>query len=454
VNTVTQLRRKLLLLFIGVMFLGAPIQQAAQASQVGGLQRAHQGTSPFVHSPTAVRAAAPSDASLITFSEFPTGTTISNQYANRGVIFGGDSPFISNDDSNPTSPVLSGTPRFTGAIEGYFVDPSDQTRRTIVSSFQVDAGYFDATGSTRLVWFDPSGQKIGELVNSKLGLETFEVSGGSIASWRFEITQPEANGFAIDNFSLVPAVPPDLTTTAFEYQVPASRRPLNSPVASNASYSITAKVENIGSGPAESFTVTVYLSSDATIDPQRDHVLESVTVPELAAGASTTVQIDMEPPSTWAPGWSGVVTIGLVIDPQRLLPDIDFTNNQNRGVGVDSQPLQLYDPVPPVSTRASGLTYRQALLWMARNRFVPQLPGTGRGWTRPLSPRLRIRSPFDGGIRNGLAYRQDAGIYPVRRGVYRIDVSGTATFGEPAPLTTLVYGRRWLSYVRDWHDRY
>ena len=46
----------------------------------------------------------------ITFSEYPLDTAISNQYASQGIIFGGDSPFISTDSANPTSPVLSGTP--------------------------------------------------------------------------------------------------------------------------------------------------------------------------------------------------------------------------------------------------------------------------------------------------------------------------------------------------------
>ena len=47
----------------------------------------------------------------ITFSEFATGTRITDQYIDKGIIFGGDSPFISPDGANPTSPVLAGSPR-------------------------------------------------------------------------------------------------------------------------------------------------------------------------------------------------------------------------------------------------------------------------------------------------------------------------------------------------------
>src|SRR5688572_8837112 len=59
---------------------------------------------------------------VITFSEFPNGTPITDQYAEKGVVFGGDSPFIAEDGSNPTSPVLSGSPLFFGEIKGRFVN--------------------------------------------------------------------------------------------------------------------------------------------------------------------------------------------------------------------------------------------------------------------------------------------------------------------------------------------
>jgi hypothetical protein len=141
---------------------------------------------------------------IITFSEYPVGTSISDQYADQGIIFGGDSPFITTDSSNPTSPVLSGSPRFQGAIEGSFVDPSDGTTPTIVQSFALDAGYFDEFGSTRIEWFDPDGNKLGQRTNSHLGIETFEIEGGNIAHWRISIIENEPAGYAIDNVSLEP----------------------------------------------------------------------------------------------------------------------------------------------------------------------------------------------------------------------------------------------------------
>lgn len=61
--------------------------------------------------PTKSIRAAQGASAVITFSEFAVGTSISTQYQNIGITFGGSGPFITTDGANPTSPVLSGTPR-------------------------------------------------------------------------------------------------------------------------------------------------------------------------------------------------------------------------------------------------------------------------------------------------------------------------------------------------------
>jgi hypothetical protein len=141
---------------------------------------------------------------VITFSEYPVGMEISDQYVNQGLLFGGDTPFISVDDSNPTSPVLSGTPRFRGAIEGRFVNPLDGSTPISVKSFTLDAGYFNELASTQIEWFDFEGRKLGQRTNSRLGIETFKIEGGNIARWRISIIKTEPAGFAIDNVSFEP----------------------------------------------------------------------------------------------------------------------------------------------------------------------------------------------------------------------------------------------------------
>lgn len=139
----------------------------------------------------------------VNFSEFPIGTKISTQYQNIGIIFGGSGPYITTDKGNPTSPVLSGTPEFQGNITGTFVEPGTD-RPTVVQSFSFDAGYFDEIGSTRIEWFDLKGKKIGQKINSHLGIERFTLEGGNIASWKIGIVETEPAGFAIDNVSFVP----------------------------------------------------------------------------------------------------------------------------------------------------------------------------------------------------------------------------------------------------------
>ena len=138
------------------------------------------------------------DAPLITFSEYPVKTHITNQYAGLGIIFDGDDPFISGDQSNPTAPVLSGSPKFKGNIEGYFINPYNGAS-AMVDWFSLDAGFFDQIQSTRLEWFDINGDKLGEVCNSIIGIETFYIEDDDIASWRIGMINTDSAGYAIDN---------------------------------------------------------------------------------------------------------------------------------------------------------------------------------------------------------------------------------------------------------------
>lgn len=139
-------------------------------------------------------------SAAITFDEFALGTPITDQYIGRGVLFEGNPPpFTATDNSNPTSPVLSGTPLFDGDITGSFVSPGT-TIPMVARSFSFDAGFFNAVGSTRLVAFDPNDQIVQQITNMQTGIERFEITSGNIASFRIEIFGNEAGGYAIDNF--------------------------------------------------------------------------------------------------------------------------------------------------------------------------------------------------------------------------------------------------------------
>lgn len=87
----------------------------------------------------------------ISFSEFPVGTAITTNYADKGLLFASGA-FITDDGANPTSPVLSATPKFQGSVTGAFVDPNDSSKNATVKWLSFDAGYFDDLGSTEVVF--------------------------------------------------------------------------------------------------------------------------------------------------------------------------------------------------------------------------------------------------------------------------------------------------------------
>jgi len=182
-------------------FLAAP----ANAIPVDSAAAAGQGpaSSPTAHAtlaaPGRATAQAPPGNTTITFSEFPVGTPVSSQYKPRGIIFGGDSPFITTDASNPTSPVLSGTPLFTGAITGTFVRPNGTKRK--VGHFSLDVGYIDNPGSVAVTAFNSSGATLTTISVNQTGIVPITVKAAGIASFSVAETSSETAGFAIDNVS-------------------------------------------------------------------------------------------------------------------------------------------------------------------------------------------------------------------------------------------------------------
>jgi hypothetical protein len=144
------------------------------------------------------RAAAAVVPGAITFSEHPLNTAITDQYQDRGFVFGGDNPFITTDRSTPNSPVLSGSPLFVGQIEIRVVDPATGDPAT-ASGLDLDVGYIDNRNSVEVAYFGLSGGRIGAVRANAFGINTIHLPVRGIHRVVVRATESEPAGFAIDN---------------------------------------------------------------------------------------------------------------------------------------------------------------------------------------------------------------------------------------------------------------
>jgi hypothetical protein len=155
------------------------------------------------------QAVAFSGSQTLTFDEYGEYTPITTQYEGDGVIFSGSSigepPFITWDGSNPTSPVLSGEPRFHGTINAQFVAPGTPVQTT-VNGLAVDVGYIDDPGSVQLRLNTTTGPII--VPAEEFGINRLESTASNIAGFSVEEAEYDSAGFAIDNLSFTPGTPP------------------------------------------------------------------------------------------------------------------------------------------------------------------------------------------------------------------------------------------------------
>lgn len=152
---------------------------------------------PMAHSLAVSAAANQDDPEAINFDEFGLGSSITDEYAARGVVFTGD-VFTSTDLSNPTAPVLSGTPRFFGPISGRFVVPGTTTPTT-VNGFSLDVGFINNRNSVEVRYYDASGKQVGSTRAQQLGINELDIAYRGVASFTVSAIEAEAAGFAIDN---------------------------------------------------------------------------------------------------------------------------------------------------------------------------------------------------------------------------------------------------------------
>lgn len=99
------------------------------------------------------------------------------------------------DSANPSSPVLSGTPRFNGPIAVLFSRD--------MAAVGLEGGFFDSAQSTSITAFDRNGANLGRVTNNGTGIEFLGLRTADgqerIAGLLFSLAGAEAAGFAIDN---------------------------------------------------------------------------------------------------------------------------------------------------------------------------------------------------------------------------------------------------------------
>jgi RHS repeat-associated protein len=153
----------------------------------------------------AAGAAAAEGATVLTFDDGPSGTRVTDRYRGQGIVFGSpnttEPPFLTTDGSNPTSPVLSGYPQFSGDIMGWFVIPGTN-KPTSVSSFTLDVGFIDTPDSIQVIAYTTGGADI--VSASTVGINTITSNVGNIVAFEVMQSASEPAGFAIDNVTFVP----------------------------------------------------------------------------------------------------------------------------------------------------------------------------------------------------------------------------------------------------------
>jgi len=102
------------------------------------------------------------NAASITFSEYPLGTTITNQYQNLGVVFSGEpTPVISTPDYFGSTDTSLTIPANSGSIIVTFIDINDLSP-AVVSSFNLSPYYALFGSSMKFTFYDISGEIISQ----------------------------------------------------------------------------------------------------------------------------------------------------------------------------------------------------------------------------------------------------------------------------------------------------
>lgn len=136
----------------------------------------------------------------ITFDEVSLGSYVTDQYQGHGVVFT-STTYTTSDGASADSPVLSGSPRFMGPIQGRFVQPGTLLPAT-VDYFSFVLGFIDDPYNVDVDYYGADGSYLGTADVGEYGFNRIVIDQPGVASFDIEITGSEANGFGLDDFSI------------------------------------------------------------------------------------------------------------------------------------------------------------------------------------------------------------------------------------------------------------
>ena len=135
--------------------------------------------------------------------DLPLGTYVTNQFAKDGIVFSGQSPFITDDGSSDVNPTISGSPLFQGTVVGTFVKPGTNNPAT-VNDFSVSVGYIDNPGSTQMTVYDSKGNQLGVLVATQEGFNQLYSTFPDAASFSVSSVAGEPAGWELNTIQVGP----------------------------------------------------------------------------------------------------------------------------------------------------------------------------------------------------------------------------------------------------------
>jgi len=164
---------------------------------------------------------------------------------------------------------------------------------------------------------------------------------GDVAEDNEENNRNRGGGLDSDRVYIMPPAS-DLLATAFNAQEPLEW---------GATFLADVTVANQGLGASTNCWVRFYLSANDYIS-QFDHEVGSYLLGAVDPGGSAVIQgVSLTLPPAPPPGFalSGQAYLGVIVDADDALNEVDETNNRNQGLGLDQDRVWISTPAPDLA---------------------------------------------------------------------------------------------------------